>query len=278
MSDIFVRSYAAQQARESAVSTQGQPITSDGNPSQSSIIAWSAEDSPNPLTNPTGMAGNPKGPANPPVFHWLEMTKILKELERHVESFHRGQISKHKALFHIFVTLLHSPGSSATNKDLAYWKWTREVDHIEWILADTLAKGTTFDVEPPANLQPIKPVIPLKRWRDSSEDKDSCGEQGGDDQPRDSDEQHRDKPTRINDSELSWYNQELTAKETENPSISENCWLLHLYGRNISSIKQKVLHAVTAPAGILPQKLKSSPWPIPQSRHHLQCTPPRLTS
>jgi len=85
MSDIFAKSYATQQARESVVPTPGQP---DGNPPQSSIIARLTGGAPNPPTNPTGMAGNPKGPANPSTSHRLGSVEILKELEGHVESYH----------------------------------------------------------------------------------------------------------------------------------------------------------------------------------------------
>jgi len=123
------------------------------------------------------------------------------------------------------------------------------MDHVEQILADASAKGTAFDVAPPRDLQQTEAVIPLKRQRDPSEDRDSSGEQEDDDQPRGGDKLHGDKPARIDDSELPWYNQELTAKETENPAISENRRLLCLYGKNISSVKQ-VLHIMEQPFNI----------------------------
>ena len=111
---------------------------------------------------------------------------------------------------------------------------------------------------PPAIHWATEAIIPLKRQRDPSEDRDSSGEQGDEDQPRDDDKQRGDKPGRIDDSELPWYNQELTAKDTENPAITENRRLLRLYGKNISSVKQKVLHAATAPAGILSSEIENA--------------------
>jgi len=131
MSDIFAKSYATQQARESAVSTPGQPSTTDQNSNQSPTAARSADGAPNPSTNPPRTVGNPQGPVNPPVFHRLRTTELLKELEGHVESFCRGKIPKHRALFQIFVALSHCPGGSLADKDLACSHWTRELDCVE---------------------------------------------------------------------------------------------------------------------------------------------------
>ena len=67
-----------------------------------------------------------------------------------------------------------------------------------------------------------------------------------------------EKSGKIDESELPWFSQELTAKATENPSITENRRLLSLYARNISRVKQHVQLAATAPPGIPASEIENA--------------------
>ena len=77
MSEIFTKSYAAQQARESAVSTSGQPSTTDGNLNQSPTATRSAEGAPNRhyycLLSDATLENNPRSVIQN--FSWIKHPK-----------------------------------------------------------------------------------------------------------------------------------------------------------------------------------------------------------
>jgi len=160
----------------------------------------------------------------------LQSTQFLKDLDGFVESYRRGRIHKHRALFSIFAAISSVTGVSLDDREIALSYWGKEIDRVEdvlaaasakgFILADASAKGAALVVAPP--LANPTTVASRKRQRESSEDRDLYGWGDGDGPFSDNDEAQEEKPGKIDESELPWFSQELTAKATENPSISEN--------------------------------------------------------
>ena len=120
-----------------------------------------------------------------------------------------GRILKHKALWDVFAIVSNAPGAKPGDHDTAIHSWTGEVDRVDKVLATASEKGAALNLALP--IQPSSSKIPLKRWRESSEDQESNRENNGDEQLGDGDNENK-RHGRIEESELPWYNRELTAK------------------------------------------------------------------
>ena len=130
-------------------------------------------------TVPAGTTGNSTSASAAPrttiTSHRLGSTELLKELDGFVDSYRRGRIHKHRALFSIFAALSNISGATLEDKDIALDRWGKEVDRVENILADASAKGSILagasakgaapDVASPLVLPTS--VVPQKRQRES---------------------------------------------------------------------------------------------------------------
>ena len=206
------QSPATGQGGAPTVATSGQARLAVGQTSDSSR----ASEAPSSTT--AGPTGNSQPQSGTRIYYSIGTTQILKELEAVVDAYRLGKILKHKVLWDIFAIVSNAPRAKPGDRDTAIHSWTGEVDPVKKVLVAASEKGAASNLALP--IQPPSSIIPLKRRRESSEDRESNRENDGDEH-RDGDDEN-EKRGRIEESELPWYNRELTAKRTENPAISKN--------------------------------------------------------
>ena len=212
MSQKFGKSQPHEGSEQSPATGQGG-VPTVATSGQAHITVGQTSDpfraSETPSSTSVGPTGNSQSQSGTQVYYSIGTTQILKELKAVVDAYRFGKILKHKALWDIFAIVCNAPGAKPGDRDTAIRSWTGEIDQVDKVLAAASEKGVALNLALP--IQPSSSKIPLKRQRESSEDRGSNGENDGDEQLGDGDDENEGRG-QIEESELPWYNKELTAK------------------------------------------------------------------
>ena len=182
------------------------------------------------------------------------------QIDQVLKKFRNKAITKAKALSLVFLHLGIRSDQNEPEKEKAFELYSNIIDSISTLAAKrgTIMSGSsgvsTRDSRPndgeqqPVNLDTSVDQQIDERVSNHSRrvNRDRGDESGG---KSDEEDVWSNKRQRLKESDMPWYEREVVARQTRNPSCQKSSQLLDVIGRDIKAVKRWVYTAQTAPSG-----------------------------